>query len=240
ITIEGLECSGIVVDDGNGACLRQNRGDVTLLGVHFHHAQMAVLSGHEGGHFRIHDSYFHDSGADGRGSLGHNIYINSGQLDFVRSWSLTARNAGHEIKSRAESTRLEDCLVASVNARDSRLVDVPEGGVLEITGCVLGKGPRSENQDMIGYGLEIGERSPPHPVNVIRLAQNTFYSDRPQGARLIDARHAQNIEGWQNVAVGLRGVSEQLARNHKDRNSAGLPPYPALPGLHISLTVPTL
>jgi len=163
ITIEGLECSGIVVADGNGACLRQNRGDVTLLGVHFHHAQMALLSGHEGGRTRIYDSYFHDSGADGNGNLGHNIYINSGQLDFVRSWSLMARNAGHELKSRAVQTRLKDCLIASVNARDSRLVDIPDGGELIMTGCVLGKGPRSENQDMIGFGLEIGGGPPPPP-----------------------------------------------------------------------------
>ncbi|MFN2289209.1 MAG: hypothetical protein ABR578_12840 [Chromatocurvus sp.] len=70
-------------------------------GVHFHHAQMAVLTGHEGGHIRIQDSYFHDSGADGLGNLGHNIYVNSGELTFSRSWSLTARNAGQEIKSTA-------------------------------------------------------------------------------------------------------------------------------------------
>lgn len=230
ITVEGLECSGIVVSSGNGACLRQNRGDVTLLGVRFHHSQMGVLTGHEGGNISIYDSYFHDSGTDGRGNLGHNVYVNSGRLAFIRSWSLMARNAGHEIKSRAAHTLLQDCLVASVNARDSRLVDVPEGGVLEIRGCVLGEGPRSENWDMIGYGLEIREKTPPHIENVIRLLGNTFYSDRRQGANLLNATNASETHAEGNVAVGMRGVDE-LASTFVDRDSAQVPPFPALPAL---------
>lgn len=231
ITVEGLECAGIRVDDGNGACLRQNGGDVTLLGVHFHHAQMGVLTGHQGGDVRIHDSYFHSSGADGRGSLGHNIYVNSGQLSFVRSWSLMARNAGHELKSRAAHTRMEDCLVASVNARDSRLVDIPDGGVLEISGCVLGEGPRSENADMIAYGLEIRDGRPRHPENTIRLSGNTLYADRPQGGRLLNAVHADSIEARDNVAVGDLQLDAALASHYRDRAHARVAPYPALPPL---------
>ncbi|MEQ8517307.1 MAG: hypothetical protein RIC38_17045 [Chromatocurvus sp.] len=230
ITVEGLECTGIIVNDGNGACLRQNRGDVTLLGVHFHRAQMAVLTGHEGGNINIYDSYFHDSGIDGRGNLGHNVYVNSGRLAFIRSWSLMARNAGHEIKSRAAHTLLEDCLVASVNARDSRLVDAPEGGVLEISGCVLGEGPRSENWDVIGYGLEIREKAPPHAENVVRLVGNTFYSDRPQGANLLNAAHASDIVAQDNISVGVR-KSENLASPYTDRDAAQVPHFPTLQAL---------
>lgn len=231
ITVEGLECSGISVSDGNGACLRQNRGDVTLRGVHFHHSQMGILTGHEGGNIHIYDSYIHDSGTDGSDQLGHNVYVNSGELRFIRSWSLKARNAGHDIKSRAAHTRLEDCLIASVNARDSRLVDVPDGGELIVTGCVLGKGPRSENQDMIGFGLEIGEGGPPHPENRIRLASNTLYDDRPQGARMLNALHAEDITATNNIAVGLRIVDARLAIRYRSRDSAGVPAYPALPPL---------
>ncbi|WP_131917665.1 hypothetical protein [Chromatocurvus halotolerans] len=230
ITVEGLECSGITVSSGNGACLRQNRGDVTLMGVHFHHSQMGVLTGHEGGNISIYDSYLHDSGAGGRGNLGHNVYVNSGRLAFIRSWSLMARNAGHELKSRAAHTLIQDSLIASVNARDSRLVDVPDGGALEISGSVLGEGPRSENWDMIGYGLEIRDKTPPHAENVVRLVGNTFYSDRPQGVNLLNAANASDVVARDNVAVGLRNVGE-LASAYVDRDAAQVPPFPALQAL---------
>lgn len=229
IIIEGLECSGIAVSDGNGACLRQNRGDVTLLGVHFHHSEMGLLTGHEGGEISIIDSYFHDNGASARAGSGqnHNIYVNSGQLTFTRSWSLMARNAGHELKSRAAVTALDDCLVASVNSRDSRLVDVANGGVLKITGCVLGEGPRSENWDMIGYGLEIREGQAPYTENSIHLEGNTFYSDRPQGVNLLHAEHATDMVLEENVGIGIR-QAEHLAIEYSDRAAALVPQFPAL------------
>ncbi|MEZ5490746.1 MAG: chondroitinase-B domain-containing protein [Gammaproteobacteria bacterium] len=229
ITVEGMECSGIAVNSGNGACLRQNSGDVTLLGVHFHHSEMGLLTGHEGGEISIFDSYFHDNGASVKASPGqnHNIYVNSGRLTFSRSWSLMARNAGHEVKSRAAHTRLDNCLVASVNARDSRLLDVPEGGVLEVSGCVLGEGPRSENWDMIGYGLEIREGESPYAENSIRLVGNTFYSDRPQGESLLHAERADIIVAEDNVGVGIR-QAEHLADMFPDRDAALVPQFPVL------------
>lgn len=227
LTVEGLECRGVRVSDGNGACLRQQRGDVTLRNVFFHDAQMGVLTGHRGGALRIVDSLVRDSGSGGDGQLGHNVYVNSGTLAFIRSWSLAARNGGHGIKSRAARTLIRDSLVASLNARDSRLVDLPEAGLLHIAGTVLGEGPRSENQDVIGYGLELGEDGPAHPDNRIIIEGNTIYLDRPQGARLLHQRHAGRVTLGGNVVVGRwRRVDGNAA--FADRRAAGVAPYPAL------------
>jgi len=230
VTIEGLECSHIRVSDGNGCCVRQDRGDITLIGVHFHHAQMGVLTGHEGGDIQIFDSYFHDSGYDESGQLGHNLYINSGRLEFVRSWSLAARNAGHELKSRASSTVVRDSLLASLNARDSRLIDVPNGGILHISGSILGEGPRSENWDLIGYGLEIGDNSAKHPANEIVVRNNTIYVDRPQSGMLLSAKHAEAIDFVDNVIVGNTQAPDGNT-HFDDREAAGVEPYPALTAL---------
>ena len=82
---------------------------------------------------------------------------------------------------------------------------------------------------MIGYGLEIGE-GPPHPDNTVRLTGNTFYSDRPQGGRLLNAAHTRNIEIKNNVAVGPRKLLEPGEGIIKDRDSARPSSYPALPG----------
>ena len=227
VTIEGLECSDIKVGDGNGCCLRQQQGDVTLLGVHFHHSQMGLLTGHNGGDIEIFDSYFHDSGHDESGQLGHNIYVNSGNLEFVRSWSLAARNAGHELKSRAARTTIADSLIASLNARDSRLIDIPNAGVLDIRGSVLGEGPRSENWEIIGYGLELKSGKVTHPVNSIRVRGNTIYVDRPQGANLLNAKHASSIDFTDNTIIG--SVSTPPGNiEFDDREEAGVAAYPAL------------
>ena len=228
IIIEGLRCSHVRVSDGNGACVRQQNGDLELVGVHFHHAQMGLLTGHKGGSIRITDSYLHDSGYDESGQLGHNLYVNSGTLEFIRSWSLAARNAGHEIKSRAERTIIEDSLVASLNARDSRLIDAPDGGVLEVRRSVLGEGPRSENWDLIGFGLELRGGRLKHGRNEVWLEDNTFYLDRPDGSKLLNAEHVENIRVAGNVIVGSR---EPWPGNvvYKDRNAAEVGDYPDFP-----------
>jgi hypothetical protein len=227
VTIEGLECSHIKVGDGNGCCVRQQRGDLTLLGVHFHHSQMGILTGHNGGNIRIYDSYFHDSGYDESGQLGHNIYVNSGTLEFLRSWTLAARNAGHELKSRAERTFIEGSLIASLNARDSRLIDVPDGGMLEIRGSVLGEGPRSENWDLIGYGLELGDRGLKYGKNSISIKHNTIYVDRPQGANLLNEKHAASIGMADNVIIGHAAATPGNT-HFGNREDAGAAAYPDL------------
>lgn len=223
VVIEGLACSHIKVADGNGCCVRQERGDVTLVGVHFHHAQMGILTGHNGGEIKILDSYIHDSGYDESGNLGHNVYVNSGTLEFSRSWSLAARNAGHEIKSRAAVTIIKDSLIASLNARDSRLVDIPNGGVLLLTGSILGEGPGSENWDLIGYGLE-GAKAHTHRVTI---RGNTFYVDRAQGGNLLNAKLVEDLQFRDNVIVG--GHDRRPGNTYyRNRAKAGVGDYPIM------------
>lgn len=230
VVIEGLTCSHIKVSDGNGCCVRQERGDVTLIGVHFHHAQMGMLTGHNGGGIKIFDSYFHDSGYDEGGNLGHNLYVNSGTLHFVRSWSLAARNAGHEIKSRADVTVIRGSLVASLNARDSRLVDVPNGGVLLITGSILGEGPGSENWDLIGYGLEGVKDGTEGRSHRVTIRRNTFYIDRDRGGKLLNARHVGDIELRDNVVIG--GNDKPFGNTYYgSRSKAGIGDYPVMKAL---------
>jgi len=227
VTIEGLECSHIRVNDGNGCCIRQQHGDVTLIGVHFHHSQMGILTGHNGGRIKIVDSYLHDSGFDESGQLGHNIYVNSGFLEFIRSWSLAAQNAGHEIKSRAAETIIEDSLIASLNSRDSRLIDTPNGGILEVRNSVLGKGPRSENWELIGFGLELKDGRSKYGTNTVLIENNTIYLDRPDGTKLLNAAHADIIQVQQNTIIGN---SRDWAGNEvfPSREDARVRPYPNL------------
>ena len=228
LTIDGLECFHIKVPDGNGACVRQQGGDLTLIGVHFHRAQMGILTGHKGGSIRILDSYIHDSGYDEDGALGHNIYVNSGELHMERTWSITARHEGHEVKSRARVTRIDDCIIASLNAADSRLVDLPDAGEVSIRNSVLEEGPLSRNWDMIGYGLETSSKTKLwYPKNQLVVTGNTVYSDKAGHSRFIHARWSEGGTVKDNVLIGHL---EQRPGNtaFDDRKSAGAPPFPSL------------
>jgi hypothetical protein len=228
--IEGLECSHVRVSDGNGCCVRQDSGNVELIGVHFHHSQMGMLTGHKGGEITVTDSYFHDSGYDGSGQLGHNIYVNSGTFRFVRSWSLAARNAGHEIKSRADQTTIQDSFIASLNARDSRLIDLPNGGYASIRGSVLGEGPRSENWELIGYGLETTDNLTDSVHHTLNVEGNTIYIDRPAGAKVVNAGRGGRVAILDNVLIGSDDIPEGNTF-FKSRAAAGIGDYPSMPRL---------
>jgi len=228
LLVEGLECSRVVVSSGNGACLRQDWGNVTLRGVHFHESQMGILTGHKGGKIVIEDSFIHDSGRYQPGNYGHNVYTNSGELYFRRSWSLRAANEGHELKSRSRITIIENSLLASINSEDSRIVDVPEGGELVIRNSLLGEGPFSSNWDIIGYGLEVNKAGPPHLINKILITGNTIVSDRFGTARLLNAKHAQKTIVANNVIVGQTNDYWPDNSIFPNREDAGLPAYPDL------------
>ena len=45
VLIEGLECSGIHVPSGNGACLRLEGKDITIRKVFFHDSEEGILGG---------------------------------------------------------------------------------------------------------------------------------------------------------------------------------------------------
>lgn len=222
--VTGLECAGIRVEDGNGACIRLEGRNLTLRHVHFHDSEEGLLAADGGGAVVVEDSRFERLGAGGR---AHGVYVNAvDSLTIRRSTFLSGQEEGHEIKSRAARTTIEDSLVASLDGVDSRLVDVPDGGDLTLRGCVLEKGRNSASGELIGYGLE-GMR---HGPGRVRLDHTTVVVDRPRGGRLYHGPVVPEMSGL--VMVG--GSRADGTRWFPDRAAAGLPPYPALPGYPVN------
>ncbi len=226
LTLDGLECSLVKVSSGNGACLRQQGGMVVLRGVNFHHNQMGILMGNKGDRLRIEDSFIHDSGRPHYGLLGHNIYANGSELFFVRSWSLRAGRSGHQLKSRAELTFIEDSVLASGNSVDSRVLDIPQAGRFVLKNSIIGEGPRSENWDIIGYGLETNVKQ--HESEDVLIEGNTFYVDK-KSAHAIGLRKGITPRVSNNVFVGR--ISDSIDGDNifcSSRKEAEVPPYPSL------------
>ena len=71
-----------------------------------------------------------------------------------RSQILSSKDEGHEIKSRARTTTIEDNEIGSLLGRDSRAIDLPNGGNITIRNNIIQKGPNSLNPDLIGIALE--------------------------------------------------------------------------------------
>lgn len=222
--IRNLECRNIRVQAGNGACVRHEGEHLKLTHVYFHDSQEGILTGNTPGRVEIEDSRFENLGYRGQ---AHGVYTNGGQLRISNSLMLSAKSEGHEVKSRSEITIIENSVIASLSSKDSRLVDVPAGGELVISGSVLQKGPNSSNQDAIGYGLE-GIK---HTNNHITLTENIFLLERQNGNVLLNARpRPASLTTEKNVIIAkhdpeLTGMNLYF----ESREHAGLEAFPALP-----------
>ena len=172
VLIEGIECSGIAVRDNNGACIRIEGDDLTVRDVYFHDNQQGILSGPGGGVLLVEDSLFERNGFGGQ---AHGVYVGRPVETFVfrNNRVLATTGAGHGLKSRAHRTIVEGSIIAGLDGQDSRAIDLPEGGQVEIRNNVLQKGPNSDNAQMIGLALE----GPLHQANETLIEGNLLLFD---------------------------------------------------------------
>ena len=245
VVIESIECSGIAVRDNNGACVRIEGDDLTVRNVHFHDNQEGILSGPGGGFLLVENSLFERNGFGGQ---AHGVYIGPQVERFVfrNNRVLATTGAGHGVKSRAQRTMIESNVIAGLDGRDSRAIDISAGGEVVIRGNVLEKGPNSENGQLIGLALEANL----HELNETLIEDNLLVFDtRPEGllhdvARAVGLLPAKGtvilskspgeviLQGNTIVgasAIGSDNVIDRDNRIYRSRRDAGLPPYPEIP-----------
>jgi glycosyltransferase involved in cell wall biosynthesis len=154
VTINDFAFSGAVVPDGNGAGIRYEGGNLILNDDYFHDNQDGLLSAPDlSGSITINHSEFdHNGTGDGK---THNLYVGEiGTLTVENSY-FTDAVAGHEIKSRALNTIIENNRIQDgPGATSSYEIDLPNGGNALIENNVIEKDPSSGNPAMIAYGEE--------------------------------------------------------------------------------------
>ncbi|MCV2886028.1 hypothetical protein OE749_15145 [Aestuariibacter sp. AA17] len=224
--IKQIECFNIQVRDRNGACVRLEGKHLILDNVYFHDSQQGVLTGAQPGIVHIINSRFERLGAGGR---AHGIYVGGGTLIIEDSQFLSSKGEGHEVKSRAKETRIIRSVIASLSGKDSRLVDVPNGGKLEIIASVLQQGTETSNWNLVGYGLEDYK----YDMNSVTIKDNIFVLDR-HANQVLNIKHQRVkpvVEG--NIFVGnMQDAFEAGNMVFKSRESAGLEAAPNLPLLN--------
>ncbi|MET0012488.1 MAG: hypothetical protein ABW088_02425 [Sedimenticola sp.] len=228
--IENIECRNIKVKDRNGACIRHAGKNLTVSHVYFHDSESGILTHRKAGITIVENSRFERLGRSGS---AHGIYAAGDHLIIMKSLFLAAQDQGHEIKSRTKKTYIKDSVIASLSGKDSRLVDISNGGELLIENSILQQGRASANQDAIGYGLE-GIK---HTENSIHLKDNLILLERSSSNILVHTR-GNGIESVfdNNIvvseeAVKMNGFNIQFS----NREEAGLPEYPKLPLSRIDL-----
>ena len=219
VVIEGLECSHIAVRDVNGACVRASGRNLTLRKVYFHDAQTGLLAARAEGRIVIEDSTFERLGDPEGRANPHAIYIDSSVDEFIlrRSRVLSSSGEGHEVKSRAARTVIIDSVIASLDGRDSRLIDVPNGGDVIIRGNVLEEGPNSANNEIIGIGLELRRaKRRRHEVNRALIENNLVLMDRG-GTKFLRSRDVPDPRTQNNLFIG----GPRLGRRDPNRWMSG-------------------
>jgi Ca2+-binding RTX toxin-like protein len=199
ITLQGLEFSGTKVPDGNGAGIRFEGGNLTILDSHFHHNENGILAGaYPTGTITIRNSEFgHNGAGDGR---THNIYIGEiARLTIEDSYFHDAV-VGHEIKSRAYETIIRDSRIQNEDGSGSYEVDLPNGGRAVLTGNVIQQGAGSQNPAIVHFGGEGG----PHAGSSLEISGNTVINQLASPSQRLLLNHttiAASIDG--NAVFGL-------------------------------------
>ena len=222
IRIEHLELSGARVPDRNGAGIRIDpvARRITLCDVAIHDNENGLLG--TANDLRIEHSRFYDNGIQGADELGisitHNLYVTDGtRLVFFASESLRART-GHNLKSRARRNEvLYSVLADEATGTASYAADFPNGGEVLILGSVLHKGPRSENEALLAYGVEgLADDGRDHTLTLVHdtlVSRNGFGGEiflaMAAGTRLLRLYNNLFLGPAQRLAGGAEQVEAQ-------------------------------
>jgi Ca2+-binding RTX toxin-like protein len=208
VRIENLAFSGVSVPDGNGAGIRYQGGNLTIVNSHFHDNEMGLLANTSaGGKITIIDSEFDNSNSTKL--LAHNLYI--GEIDTLTISGSYFHDAsvGHQIKSRAHNTVITDSRIYDGSAgggTGSYSIDIPNGGNAVITGNVIQQSSASQNPAIIHFGGE----GTAYGGSSLLVSDNTVVNQlNTSGARLLANQTNVTATVSDNAVFGL--TSGQIA-----------------------------
>jgi hypothetical protein len=236
-TIDNLEFSGVAVADGNGAGIRYASGSLVLNDCYFHDNQDGLLAeDNPSGSITINNSEFANNGTgDG---FTHNLYVGViGTLTVDGSYFHDV-NTGHEIKSRALNTVIENSRIADgPNGTGSYEIDLPNGGNATVQNNVIEKGPNAGNSNFISFG----EEGSVYPNSTLTVNGNTILNDDARPVVLVHDLSGGTVNVTDNKLYGM--TPSQTYSGTGTPNQSGntvLSPEPAFDTSHPFQPAPTV
>ncbi len=197
VVVENIEFSGATVVDENGAGIRNEANNLTVCNGYFHDNQNGILGGV--GTVLIEYSEFNHNGQCPPGfGCAHNMYIDGGNL-FTLRYSYTHRaHIGHNVKSRAQETRILYNRISDEDGDPSYSIDIPQVGRTFIIGNLIQQGPNTDNSSIVSYGAE----SALNGTQELYVVNNTIVNDRPAGGAFFDIRGGTTARFINNIFAG--------------------------------------
>ncbi len=208
VTVDGVELSGCMVPDRNGAGIRFEGTELIIRNSWIHDNQMGLLTkGDPAGAVLIETSEFSDNTVDYQttGSLGHNIYVGAIGNFTLRGSYVHGASFGHNVKTRARHNYiLYNRIMDEDSGNSSYLIDLAHGGDAYIIGNLLQQSGTTDNAAMIAYATEGGQADADPGFYVVN---NSAVSDLDSGV-LVHNHGVTSAILMNNVFMGGRAFAE--------------------------------
>lgn len=177
LTVEGLRFKGARSPDKNGAGIRHDGANLTIINTHFVENENGVLAtGATDGRIVISDSVFQDNGhGDG---YSHGIYVVRAKSLEISESRFVGTRIGHHVKSLAFNTTVTNSTLDDGDGRGSYAVDVSKGGAVTLSGNTIIESADSSNPTIVNYDIKRG---------------GTAVSLKIIGNRIINRRHGGRL-----------------------------------------------
>ena len=159
IVFDGAQVSN--QDGGNGAGIRYQARDLTVINCKFMNCQNGILEGNGNvntSNVMIYNSEFQNNGYQlpndpTYSGYEHNIYISASAdtLWVQNCYFHDPRGQGNSLKTRAQRAFILYNLIDEANGYGSWEIDIAQGGLNIIMGNVIVQGPAGSNHGIIGY-----------------------------------------------------------------------------------------
>lgn len=218
LTVNGLTFTGAQIADslgGNGAGIRdQNTAAATLIVQNsvFTGNQEGILTGNDADEtITVVNSNFVNNGNPDAGYFQHGLYVNYAGTLTVSNSLFCGQLIGHDIKSRAAVTTVENNRLydGAGNAglgcdpgSTSLAVDVPNGGAATVSGNQIIQGGATQNYKMVDYG----EEGLIYGNNNFLVSDNSFTSSGAPSATALYDPHCITVQLNGNTFVGITAI----------------------------------
>lgn len=162
-TVDGILFQNMRVADRNGAGIRLQKGDLTVLNSVFRNSEQGILTANDpASTITIRQSTFSGLGGCPDGMCSHSIYVGDyGKLVVTRS-RFERGTGGHYLKSRAGRSEISDNSFDDTRGRETNyMIDLPAGSVGTITRNEFVQGASKENYSAF---IALGAETISHPT----------------------------------------------------------------------------
>lgn len=206
IRVEGFDFEGARAAARNGAGIRFEKGRLAVVDCRFRDNENGILTASDrAAELVVERSLFQGNGSgDGQ---SHNLYVGRIAALTVTDSAFHDARGGHLLKSRAARSEIHrNQLTDSDAGQSSYELELPNGGLANVTHNRLRQGPATTNSAMVSYGAE----GYPWPENRLVLHDNLLIDDRPAGGiylRVAPGERQVELQGNR-----LEGASRTRAR----------------------------